>query len=1152
VVFLTDGMTGTDREILEAIEPVVGAARIHTLGIGSSVNHYLLDRMARLGRGHYISILPEENVTQAVDRFHAWVTRPYLTDLEIDWGILPVDALSPDPVPDLGSGQTLTLVGRYLHTAEDEVVVRGKLGGVYWEQRLHAAFPEREEANAALASIWARWRIAALLLAARVDTFDAVEEEVTRLGLDHRLVSPYTSFVLVDETRTVDRDGKTPVVHQAVPAPEAGGDLEERIVVMGADSVVSLATGGCQTTSFSDDFIGDLPMLGRTYQAVLAKSPGIHDVDGILDAHGARGRDFQSQVDGVSNTDPLTGAPIVDIHPNGIAEVEVVGSGADTGHASASGGFAKVITKSGGNDFEGTASLFYRSSRLDGNGATGLPRDSFDHQGVNASVTFLGPLWRNHLWFSLSHRYLDDTDPAVFTDGTIVDRTFNGWHHRDRLTWQASARNKLDLISASSPLERGGLGVGALTSTDSGYIIRQDSPTFQLRWTVPYSPVFGWAALVTFSDVTISWDPETPGQRNTCVSDPAGWLDPLRRFGQPIDEDFCVDGNTGRGTGSFWRELEDDRRHWTFEIKGEKFLPEFVGADHRFRAGVRIEDLTDHYEWEEHPRSIFEFYDPNQLQGGRIYREAAILPARYRIQTLFDRTVSAEGRRYAAWIEDSFRPLPNLSIRVGLRFQREELRSHGYRPFSPEAEYHAFFRRYNSCMENFNWNPIMTPRCRFLASHVFTAYENDIYVPLLEIVRPRRPSKVREPEHFSIVDASLAPRLSVSWDPWNNGRTKVFATWGRYHGELPLLPLTAERGPAFIGQGLDVRPTVQQLPDGSQVIEQEVESVATETTAFSISQVDRKLRSPFTDELTLGIERELAAETSLGITYIHRKFRRQLQDRDVNHYTRDRGDHCLYDPHYGEGTPAGEPDGVPDDCVGRRIIHDWDPFGRPIYRDVPDGRPDLYLYNPLFNQVQLLGNFNESDYEAVQIALRRRFYRNWKLEASYVWSRAKSVADLFDPLLTSAPYLLEDRPGFLTHDRRHVLKTSGQIYLPWWGGYRLGGSVTWESGMPYSRREYRPVFDARSDHAGWRFRYFRNMTVYRTRERNDQRSESYWTIDIGLEKEFEIGPTVWQARIELLNLLNDDRLRILSMANGHLDGELRFGRQYRLGLTVNF
>ena len=48
VSFMTDGYIGNEKEILGEIHQRLGSTRIFSLGIGSSVNRYLLDRMAKL------------------------------------------------------------------------------------------------------------------------------------------------------------------------------------------------------------------------------------------------------------------------------------------------------------------------------------------------------------------------------------------------------------------------------------------------------------------------------------------------------------------------------------------------------------------------------------------------------------------------------------------------------------------------------------------------------------------------------------------------------------------------------------------------------------------------------------------------------------------------------------------------------------------------------------------------------------------------------------------------------------------------------------------------------------------------------------------------------------------------------------------------
>jgi len=319
VVFLTDGYIGNDSQILEAVGAVVGDARIFSLGIGSSVNHYLLDRMAELGRGAYVFIRPDGREAQAVERFRSWVTRPYLTDLEVDWGALPVADLVPDRPRDLFSGQTLTIVGRYLGAGEGEVVVRGKLGGRHWEQRQHVVLPHREESNAALASLWARHRIAALMLTSPGRILESVRAEVTTLALAHRLMSPFTSFVAVDDSFVVNPDGESETIHQALPVPE-GVSFEG---VFGAKGPRALQI--VQTEILPEDSREqEVPVVDRSDLVTIARH--------------------------ASNVDPLSGLRLSNVNVDSIEEVEAVTVHAGAEFGRAQGGFANAVPASGAGD----------------------------------------------------------------------------------------------------------------------------------------------------------------------------------------------------------------------------------------------------------------------------------------------------------------------------------------------------------------------------------------------------------------------------------------------------------------------------------------------------------------------------------------------------------------------------------------------------------------------------------------------------------------------------------------------------------------------------------------------------------------------------------------------------------------------------------
>jgi hypothetical protein len=227
VFFLTDGFIGNDDEILKTVREKIGAARIFPLGVGSSPNRYLLDGMARAGRGAVRTVRHDatpERVEEEVDAFYDRVAKPFLTDLTIDWNGLEVADLYPPVLPDLFAGQPVELVGRYRAPGTAEIVLRGRLGGVSWRKTVSVTLPEAEERNASLATIWARARIGELTRKLRASGGEEVAEgtkkEIIALATEFRLASKFTAFVAVDERVVVGPDGKTKTVRQPLPLPE--------------------------------------------------------------------------------------------------------------------------------------------------------------------------------------------------------------------------------------------------------------------------------------------------------------------------------------------------------------------------------------------------------------------------------------------------------------------------------------------------------------------------------------------------------------------------------------------------------------------------------------------------------------------------------------------------------------------------------------------------------------------------------------------------------------------------------------------------------------------------------------------------------------------------------------------------------------------
>ena len=217
VTFLTDGYIGNEVEILEAIHKSVGASRIFSFGVGDSVNRYLLNRMAKVGRGAAAYLALDDSGAEVMRYFFNRISRPVLSDVEIDWGTMKVTDTYPKRMPDLFVGRAVVVTGKF-NGEPGEPEVQGRAGG----QRVEYAVPRRgdENAHAFIPNIWARLRIADLedRQAWTRDPHHELAGAIKKTALEYGLMSDYTAFVAVDASRrTEGKHGTT--VHQAVPVP---------------------------------------------------------------------------------------------------------------------------------------------------------------------------------------------------------------------------------------------------------------------------------------------------------------------------------------------------------------------------------------------------------------------------------------------------------------------------------------------------------------------------------------------------------------------------------------------------------------------------------------------------------------------------------------------------------------------------------------------------------------------------------------------------------------------------------------------------------------------------------------------------------------------------------------------------------------------
>ncbi|MEE9293098.1 MAG: TonB-dependent receptor, partial [Acidobacteriota bacterium] len=1092
-------------------------------------------------------------------------------------------------------------------------------------------------------------------------------------------------------------------------------EYREQIQVRAQSSPVSLdrPTG---RTVISSEFIDSLPILGRDYQDLLTLAPGVTDVDGDgnPNIHGARDTDVVTLVDGVSTTDPLTGQIGAQLNIESIQEIEIITSGATAEFSRAQGGFANIITKSGGNDFQGTFKFFWRGSSLDGDGA-GIDDPSL-HGGVGESglrdlefndykpfLSFEGPIVRDRAWFFTAHEYISREDPVNALNSAFVTRT-KEWREFAKVTVQASPSNRIAFSVNYDPQEITNQGLNSFLREESGFTVNRGGLVLTLKASSVLTPQISLESSLSYFDespeITPTLHPDTnangvlhvdrngngffearerdPGEdfdgdghfdifedfngnrlldagedldRDGRVTPPGGCegeeredidcdgnLDFLNEdfngngvldIGEDIDGDgrldlgtedrngnqilddvpfpdgdypfgriapeqpdreYVINRSTGVTSGPHFQNVSDRRKRFTLREDLGIYVPDYWGS-HDIKMGLVVE--RESFDREIESRSVLAPLVLGSRAGPSTVR--ALLPAQPLVAN------EAINLTTGFYFQDSYKPFPNLSIAFGLRFDREVTDSFGYTPFEPSRERDEYTRLWNlgggerglddfrignnDGLISFGFcaDPIFSGNheiggdvCKFdpfrnlvvrdlnrlrslavarLSRHHteagFTSQQVSNLFP--DVLTPegdidpkqlaQRGVLARQKEAFRLTNNNLAPRLSVSWDPWANGRTKVFATWGRYYDKLFLSTITGEEGPDIINRYylLDADGVSGGRPN------RQIGNIISKAPP-SATQVDRGLQTPFSDEFTIGFEREIAPEIAFSISYIDRRYRNQLQDIDVNHTLR-----------------AG-PDGDPLDQFGRLPLLGDVNSGE----SVRDGRPDLYIHNFFFNQVLRVGNFNEARYKGIELTVTKRLSRRWEMQSSYTYSRAVGQAEDYESQLGNDPSTVESEFGYLDFDQRHVVKLNAVTFLP--GDWQLGLSTTWSSGLPYSTvsrffaldnvgyQQFRTRFGL-TERVGNEFR-FRDI------QRNSERNNAFYDINVRARKAVVFGKYAGAIFLEVFNLLNTDDLRIVTYdpnpgdssnaADGEsqvplgIDGTRRFGRRFQVGFQIDF
>ncbi len=238
-VVITDGYIAGEAEAFQYVRNHLGKANVFSFGIGTSVNRYLVEGIAKAGFGEPFVVSDETEAPSTAERFREYVSAPVLTDIRVDFDGFRAYDIVPTSVPDVLAERPVLVFGKFAGKPTGTIMLRGVGGKGPMTQRFDVAEVRAAEENRALSYLWARQRIADLSDFGAALGVESPKEEVTALGLRYSLLTKYTSFIAVDETPRNEL-GPGEEVKQPLPLPQGVSDYAVGGLTQGSEPHLTL------------------------------------------------------------------------------------------------------------------------------------------------------------------------------------------------------------------------------------------------------------------------------------------------------------------------------------------------------------------------------------------------------------------------------------------------------------------------------------------------------------------------------------------------------------------------------------------------------------------------------------------------------------------------------------------------------------------------------------------------------------------------------------------------------------------------------------------------------------------------------------------------------------------------------------------------
>jgi hypothetical protein len=868
----------------------------------------------------------------------------------------------------------------------------------------------------------------------------------------------------------------TVAVHLAV-----GTATQEIQVTSDAPMIESTSTSLGQTVGERE--ILDLPLNGRQFTqlgllqtGVVPLTPGLLEAGGLARAgqayavNGQRPESNNFLIDGADNFDTVDGGLVMEPPIDAIAEFRILTSTANAEFGHSTGSTTNIITRSGTNEYHGTAWDFFRNNAMDAKSFFAASVEPL-HRNQFGGV-FGGPIKKDKTFFFLYYEGVRDTQGAT-TLATVPSNAERTGNFADQCPLNNGTFNSQGLCidNTNGQLSPNGQLINEFTGQPIPYnqlpFINPISQTLLSYYPLANSGPFTYVGTQSLSDNTDQF-----GVRVDHYLTNRDTLNFRYSFGQ--DNNFNPLPSGGANVPGF--PVATNQRDQNFVVQEtHTFSPTLVGIlrasylRNKFLLGNNINHTDPASLGFQYEPSLEEAIGPPFIQvGGYASIGDPITGPRNTYQNTYDFSGALtwiKGRHQYKFgggyqysqinvlqgiatngffvfsnfpVNNNFASFlfgqPVVFLQGGGNFYRG-LRGQAFNLYGQDTwkvssrltvNYGLRYEVPSPYTEIHNYQSLWTPGRQsvvFPSAPEGLLYPGDPGVPRGLIPTDR---------------AAFAPRLGLAWDVRGDAKWLVTSAYGIFYDPY----YTGQGGP--LQDAISAPPYLQtpqvSTPNFADPFNGQNPFNGTFSPDMTLLVLDPHLRLPYAQDWNLNIERALGSDWLLEVGYIGTKGTKLPRFIEANP--------AVYIP--GESTQ--------NNADQRRLYSGCTVTGT---------TPCVY------SSVGEISGIADSSYNALQVSLKRRFAHGFSMLASYTLSKtlddvssfnitgsaSQSVAGEND--LAQNPFDVKSEWGRSMFDARHRLVISYQWDLPWykhpnnWYGHILGnwqvnGITTFMSNTPFT------------------------------------------------------------------------------------------------------